>query len=237
MPLFGAIADRFKIKKKLFLVFNVLNLVAILCFAFLPMMQQKLVLRVTLDCGSGYSNIQYCSNDQGWNTTVSQFQELKSKQPIITCQVDCKPEAIEVEEFCQNDLSNHHKNHTFCKENLTESSASAISLRASLNLNKMIQVEECLFDLKVEKYAEITGKEDDLNFTGLSCFPPTKLHNCELHCPDLTPNGRAQSNSGGFTKTFWLYAFFILLAWISMAVVTSVADALCFQTLGNWMYN
>ena len=32
---------------------------------------------------------------------------------------------------------------------------------------------------------------------------------------------------------FWLFTILVLLGWISMAVVTSIADALCFQTLGK----
>jgi hypothetical protein len=32
---------------------------------------------------------------------------------------------------------------------------------------------------------------------------------------------------------FWMYGSLVVIAWIAMAVVESMADAMCFQTLGD----
>ncbi|CAL8073450.1 unnamed protein product [Orchesella dallaii] len=57
-PFFGAMADRFKRKKKLFLFFILLNLMSYLCVAFLP--QNKLERPVELECNNGVSYITQC---------------------------------------------------------------------------------------------------------------------------------------------------------------------------------
>ncbi len=57
-PVFGAVADRFKKKKMIFLFFLLLNLMAYLCVAFLP--QNPPVRPVQLDCALGQSYIRQC---------------------------------------------------------------------------------------------------------------------------------------------------------------------------------
>jgi nitrate/nitrite transporter NarK len=57
-PLFGAIADRFKKKKMIFLFFILLNLMSYLCVAFLP--QNPPERPVQLECAQGESYIRQC---------------------------------------------------------------------------------------------------------------------------------------------------------------------------------
>lgn len=76
-PFFGAMADRFKRKKKLFLFFILLNLMSYLTVAFLP--QNELVRPVKLECDSGVSYIKQCNRvpDHCGEALLDSFKPLK----------------------------------------------------------------------------------------------------------------------------------------------------------------
>lgn len=45
------------------------------------------------------------------------------------------------------------------------------------------------------------------------------------------PSDNQESHLGQYQ--FWLFFLFMSLNWIGMAVVVSIADAICFEKLGN----
>lgn len=63
---------------------------------------------------------------------------------------------------------------------------------------------------------------------------------CKIKCSDPLLSellgGVDKDNTGSddfvHHSQFWLYLFLAILSWVGMAVVCSVADALCFELLG-----
>lgn len=63
---------------------------------------------------------------------------------------------------------------------------------------------------------------------------------CKIHCndPDITELVslvNKEISNGDFVNfyQFWVYLFLAILSWVGMAVVGSVADAVCFEMLGK----
>lgn len=243
MPLFGSIADRYKIKKKLFLVFNVINLLAILCFAILTVTETKTRRPVILECGQGTSYVSHCHHtlqDQ-WNSTAIQIKilnELSQKDYPIVCQLDCVASRKEKNDFCSAIFNDKNPPLEMCVQNTSALETIPVSFRATLDFKKLMPLEACMW-IKIDSISENQDEVDDVD-RSISCYPEEKLEDCHINCPDLHSANVAmvdlESGETGnelSSRSFWLYATFTVIAWIAMAVVTSVADALCFQTLGN----
>lgn len=76
----------------------------------------------------------------------------------------------------------------------------------------------------------------EFSSSGLSCSEKSILEDCEITCESNRLDFRLQKipeQDNSYSGIFWSYAFLVMINWIAMAVVTSVADALCFQTLGK----
>ena len=138
-PLFGAIADHYRIKKKLFLICIALNAASLLGFAILP-----------------YDQAVGTEDNEALLHACEQRQEITSQSNATTYQ------------------------------NLTADSQET----ATLGHNRTL----------------LTGRKETGQYdAGISFDSPI----------------------------FWLFTILVLSGWVSMAVVTSIADALCFQTLGK----
>lgn len=241
MPLFGSIADRYKIKKKLFLVFNVINLVAILCFAILTATETKTRRPVILECGQGTSYISHChhTNQDQWNSIQMKIlDELSTKNYPIVCQLDCVASRKERDDFCTAIFNHETPQLEMCVQNSSSLETIPVSFRATLDFQKLMPLEACIW-IKIDSISENQDEVPDID-RSISCYPKQKLEDCHINCPDLQSANIAmvelESGETGkelSSRSFWLYASFTVIAWIAMAVVTSVADALCFQTLGN----
>lgn len=65
---------------------------------------------------------------------------------------------------------------------------------------------------------------------------------CEIHCQDSTVtqllNEEITPEPADATSLYQFWVFFVLLAasWVGMAVVVSVADAICFEILGKFFF-
>ena len=62
---------------------------------------------------------------------------------------------------------------------------------------------------------------------------------CNIHCDDskltelLSQTNKEESHENFVNfYQFWVYLFLAIIGWVGMAVVTSVADAVCFEILG-----
>lgn len=243
MPLFGFIADRFKIKKKLFLLFNIINLIAILCFAILTSSEANNNRPMKVECRAGASYIRHCHQDTNtsWNATVVRekiLEELHTKDYPIVCQVDCATNPEEINKFCYSIFRGNRSPPRICEENRTLEDSTQAAFKVLLKFSKVVPLENCI-DIPVDKIG-ILDEDLETRARGLSCEPPANFDHCQINCPDLpsanmamVENDNHESGDDIYTRAFWLYVFLAILGWIAMSVVTSVADALCFQTLGK----
>ncbi|ODM87098.1 Major facilitator superfamily domain-containing protein 6 [Orchesella cincta] len=245
MPLFGMIADRFKIKKKLFLVFNILNLLALLCFPLLSLTESRTSRPVHIECGEGASHIKHChasntSHILEWSSDSAKeriLQEYSSKSCLTSCQIECQASVDELVNFCDalltHTITGDYDLPSFCTKNDSTTAATIpLSFMAQLDFATTMPLEDCIF-FQLDSIAE-RKQDEGFAYRPLSCLPMQKITNCQINCPHFySANQAMEITDNNMSPAFWLYALFTLLAWIAMAVVTSVADALCFQTLGS----
>lgn len=303
-PFFGAMADRFKRKKKLFLFFILLNLMSYLCVAFLP--QNELERPVFLECGYGVSYIKQCTRlnvpdqcgaalldsfkppefhedqrlkglpDQGNNASVEdEFYEV--------CNGTCEFRGfVEGVNFCthvinhnvpqpcyrvlaghpvletprtdaiqyapaERDVPSHSQSHGNKSttgprqpgegpedtEDLEEEEDDRVTFdfKVKLKITRATLQDRCL-------YMPIGEINFDQEYRGLSCNTPAVLKKCHIDCgnnPALNSHLNTIHSETELldSMNFWLYGSLVVIAWIAMAVVESLSDALCFQTLGD----
>lgn len=115
MPLFGAIADRFKMKKQLFLIFNLINFVVVMLFAFLPTVIPT--RNVAFECGVGTSYL--LQNRTGFQAGVKNkcnvseiLLSSQSEHSLDLCNLKCDVTHLERQELCQVFLGGHKP--SFC---------------------------------------------------------------------------------------------------------------------------
>ena len=89
-PIFGAIADRWRLQKILFLAFQVLTVISFFVIQFIPQIPSTARL-ATLDCDA-VTYFKMCSNDID-NCTAAGLMAETSGSEIISCQVSvlCSP--------------------------------------------------------------------------------------------------------------------------------------------------
>ncbi|OWR42756.1 hypothetical protein KGM_206793 [Danaus plexippus plexippus] len=85
-PLFGVIADRFKIQKSIFILFQVVTIVSFLAIYFIPETGMK--TSVELDCGNGVTFLRSCyeSNSQ---VDMCKVTVLENKNETAVCKMKC----------------------------------------------------------------------------------------------------------------------------------------------------
>ncbi|KAL1445887.1 hypothetical protein WDU94_003558, partial [Cyamophila willieti] len=83
-PFFGAISDRFKVQKPLFLAFILLTASTFYCILYIPNVQSESLVK--LECGEGRSSFQYCSN-QSADTCLRKKILESSNETIYHCEV------------------------------------------------------------------------------------------------------------------------------------------------------
>jgi hypothetical protein len=237
MPLFGVIADRFKIKRKLFLLFNIISFISLMSFAFLP--QAEPVRPVSIECNEGLSFIvQAGSTTNGQNEKCNQTDigAFKIAGLIETCDLACSIMESERSQFCDNFLGSIKP--SFCSKidegyKFDENHTFRVEMSARLKVDEAMAVQDVLYlpiDVVKDKGSGQAG--------GYSCAYKSTIQHCQINCNDdpslnLRLQKLAPISDVYSSGVFWAYVFLVLIAWIGFAVVTSVADALCFQTLGK----
>lgn len=242
MPLFGAIADKFNIKKPLFLFFNVLNTIAFLSFAFLPSLTPTRSRNVEFHCNEESSYLLQCPGGEVnvfhamKNISLFIEEDLMNTQKLATenCVVQCSVTSPEKQILCSNFFGKMKG--SYCDESVED--VSSIEFNILLKLSQIQIQNDCFL-------FPFSGKNDSLSETNneleYSCISNLILPNssCSINCPHNSKlnhhleKGAGKPSINFLSYTFGIYSLLVLLAWICMAVVTSVADALCFETLGD----
>jgi len=251
-PVFGAIADRFKAKKKLFLAFNLVMVVFLSGFRFLP--QTQVTRHVALECKHNLNSndTQYesyitynATKDQNQcNSNQESLSETNNSSVILisseTCRLNCILSSTESEIFCATYFNSTNQPRICNGEELPTS----ISLELNVNPTKEEHSSNATFynvdfqNINISEKDIIYNKESFFSSCGkLSAFP-----NCFIDC-NQNPNFNKNFEKVETTvdeefhksKIFWLYAMLIIFCWIAFTVVNSVGDTLTFQTLGKFV--
>lgn len=218
-PLMGTLADKFRCRKMIFLIAQVVAAVAFFAMIFLPELPQpNNIKQAHFACDASEAVIDICLDKQDKHA-LNRIQTIETEE--VTCQMSCDLTELQSDVVCKNWFA--LKN---CKYPLN-----SINFTAHIPINHTVQLGHCLY-FKV------------LNVTlgnGNTVYPLCPLYHdvstsCSINCSAGVINNMftkvEQQNVSSYYQ-FWLLLSIYLIAWIGQAVTVSVADTLCFQLLGN----
>ncbi|XP_015438217.1 PREDICTED: major facilitator superfamily domain-containing protein 6 [Dufourea novaeangliae] len=225
-PLFGGLADKFKIHKTLFLIFQIVVAIAMFTIHFIPEIDKS--ANVALTC-NGDASLEICSKN-GFSDTVIHSVITEKNHLNVSCQVSCKANKDIYTEIC-----NHWKATQFC--NLANSSvisdSETFKFIAGFDEFHDLYIKNCV-DIRILSATfsdNIVHKPACVNYTRTTCV--TTCHNNPsfnqlLEEADVFHN-TTQSSAYQFHSFLWA----TVISWIGMSVVVTVADAICFNLLGT----
>lgn len=219
-PIFGAIADRFRRQKFLFLLFQLLIIVSFASILLIPSIPAK----TEFHCHEGENLLKACPSnlDRLSNKTL----EGVITNPSVTtfnCRMKCQ----------KNDLWS-----SVCKNwnvtGLCESGDHHVKIDTRVARNKVTFLDKCFYLL----FHNGTIDNHDTSFFCPGNHSDAKIFkmDCDAKCDDETvmevisgaPDGQVKS-----TYQFKVFFALLIVSWAGMAVVVSVGDAICFEMLGD----
>ncbi|KAL7291114.1 hypothetical protein TKK_0015243 [Trichogramma kaykai] len=228
-PLFGGLADRFKLHKQFFIIFQIVLAIAFLVMNFIPELDFN--QNATLKCnGDTFLNI--CSN--------STF-EYKGKDRNTSCHLTCKvTNFTDYEGMCRTwNIDSKYCNQTIKPEEIN--TLQNIEFDAYFNTIDMLSVPSkrypgsCL-EIKIASAAIGSGTKHKTFCDEYSFNMP-----CSVQCPNIPSLDEMIKNdlmenypkTESYSRNFYWFLWASIVSWVGMAIVVSIADAICFNLLGN----
>lgn len=222
-PIFGAIADRWRLQKILFLAFQILTVISFFVIQFIPEIHST-ARSATLDC-DGVTYFRVCSNNID-SCTAARLMAETSSNDTLSCELKCAADAAFLKEVCEvwNIAS-------YCGSN---SDNNLLQFDAEVPVVHTLQTElkngSCLH---FRVYRVSVGASSQVPYCRT-----LNMAQCKVQCSDAAINEvfmDSAANDGNITDLyqFWLFFLLMVINWVSMAVVVSVGDAICFEMLGN----
>lgn len=223
-PIMGGIADKYKMKKTLFITFQIFMGAALLGINFIPAIPKD--SRVHFSCGH---NTTVFDTIVGNNTIEDKCAATKimsslKNQDDFRCQLSCNAsDSKMLETMCKYWLHGLQ----FCLENK----------QTTLDLSAVVPKEriEVLEDFMVFRVANV-GLSDG-SVSKPICPPHHQISLiCDMNCDSYAVNDvvsvpRIENTDVVHVYQFWVFLFLAIFAWVGMAVVVSISDAICFELL------
>ncbi|XP_031840492.1 sugar baby transporter [Nomia melanderi] len=224
-PLFGGLADKFKIHKILFLIFQAVTAIAMFTIHFIPEIDKS--ANVTLTC-NGYGSVEICSKN-GFSDRVM-HNVITEYHLNVSCQMSCKGTKEFYTEICE-----HWNARQFC--NLTDT-----SIISDYKTFKFTVGFDEYYDLNLKQCVDVrmltATFEDNIihkpacqNYVKTTCA--TTCHNNSIFNQLLEEAYIPYNSTQVSGYQFYSFLWATIISWIGMAVVVSVADAICFNLLGT----
>ncbi|XP_076649991.1 sugar baby transporter [Halictus rubicundus] len=222
-PLFGGLADKYKIHKTLFLLFQVVVAIAMFSIHFIPEIDKG--VNVTFNC-KGVASVQICSKNGFSNDVV---QSVVEKHKNVSCQLSCKATPDIYTEIC-----NSWKAKQFCnKVNSSISDTETVNFSIGFDEFYDFPIKTCI-DIHIR-----TATFSDGIVHAALCDKYIRT-SCIITCHDnpvfhqlLEKADTSQNTAQTSGYQFHSFLCATIISWIGMAVVVSVADAICFNLLGT----
>ncbi|XP_050300560.1 major facilitator superfamily domain-containing protein 6 [Anthonomus grandis grandis] len=232
-PVFGAIADRFKCQKILFLIAQLLTAAAFLALFFST--RSPLEAQVSLNCAHNQLTIQNLDD-----TTVDSklLAKIQSKQQSTTCELTCQMTAKDLTTLCHE-----WKLMQYCDKSSDDLVprlvyfSSQVPLHQTIFLRKQFNVAKNVSEGNIGfKVESIRQNEQVLS---PNCSGSTTLKStCNMGCNDtdvnaLLLNAEIPDNVLYGTYQFWAFLLLMITAWVGQAIAVSIGDTICFEMLGD----
>lgn len=218
-PFFGAIADRFHRQKFLFLLFQLLVVVAFSCILLIPAVPTQ----TELHCHEGVTLIKFCSSNLVNNCTKDSIIHNPSNQ-TFQCRMRCRKNDL-WPSMCGN----------WNIPGLCDASSNNVIIDTNIARNKITLGFDDCFDFMFYN-ATINNQNTSLFCPGHHTDEAIFKMKCGLTCEDDSINeilSGATDDQVKSTYQFWTFFSLLTLSWAGMAVVVSVGDAICFEMLGD----
>ncbi|KAK0177252.1 hypothetical protein PV328_001324 [Microctonus aethiopoides] len=226
-PLFGGLADKFRLHKVFFLAFQAIFTIAFFTIYFIPKIPHQNNANVTLTCDHAEAYLEVCSNDF---TNEVLNPVIDSSITNTSCYLSCLGSSKAYQQLC------HGWNMTkYC--NMTNSSDvldSKFNIITHFNMKENLPLKDCLnIHMRNASYNE--NSELHLPICD-SLFRTTCILNCSKS-PDMDELlSKVSDKTNQYeTHTYQFHSFLwaATIAWVGMAVVVTIADAICIDLLGD----
>lgn len=218
----GALADRFRIKKILFLTFQIITAVALFPICFIPKLPN-----VRFACEDGGAVLDTSPVNFGTHPTqiIPQLVHEKGENGTISCNIQCPMNST------NEDWATIHNFWSGLKSLPRESQ---FTFTAKLAVARADVLDDVFLYFPVHE-VEVSGIKS-------RAVCPNRTyslsHVCEMSCDSkvlrnlLESRKESVADVAGFYQ-FWLFFILAIFAWVGMAVVVSIGDAICFEILGK----
>jgi hypothetical protein len=230
-PVFGAFADRWKWHKQFFLIFLALTGLLFFGINFIPETSMEDGPGSSLDCGAE-TVIKSCGHIPD-DCAIHRLLAATGNETTM-CYLNC-PKVNTTEwdhELCESwNLEQYCASPANSSGNVQNQTRN-LEFHASIPLYHTLMVKDCLY-FKVK-----TAFFETENVTPF-CTKPISTKECKVTCDQIAVNELLNKRPIVddavllASPNLWLFSFGMLTSWISMAVVTSIGDAICFEMLGK----
>ncbi|XP_071557243.1 major facilitator superfamily domain-containing protein 6 [Temnothorax nylanderi] len=210
-PLFGSLADKFKLHKTFFLIFEAILTIAFFSIYFIPEMDRS--ASVTLICDNDLPYLEICPKMEFSKKALSNvILEVHSN---AACQLTCRgvPHG-----FLELSGKNVSVNSTF-------------EFGAGFDVYQDLHTKDCV-DVRLRTFLDGTAHVPVCGGQlRTSCTATCRNNSAFNHL--LQEAKDSQSDISHSTYQFHIFLWAAIISWIGMAVVVSIADAICFDLLGH----
>ncbi|KAL0103099.1 hypothetical protein PUN28_017440 [Cardiocondyla obscurior] len=209
-PLFGTLADKFKLHKTFFLIFQVMLAAAFFSVYFIPEIDRR--ANVILICDNDLPYLEICPQIKFSKKVLNNV--ISETHTDAACQVSCKGVS---HGFLQLSGKNVSVNGTF-------------DFGAGFDVYQDLLTRDCV-DVRLRTFIDGTAH---IPVCGgklrTSCMATCRNNTAFNHLMQEAKDSRSDARHS--TYQFHLFLWAAVISWIGMAVVVSIADAICFDLLG-----
>ncbi|XP_041987647.1 major facilitator superfamily domain-containing protein 6 [Aricia agestis] len=226
-PLFGVIADRFKIQKLLFILFQVLTIVSFGAIYFIPPAAAPAAApAVALGCEAGAVALRVCPH-----RPLLDSPHLQTPNCTVRCDMSsaawralCGAWPVRARNAALQDVGIWD-----------DCPVSANGGRLELHTAHLRDDDRCTY-LAVQHMRRDDGVlvlgDDACSPAAASRYEPLPAA-CDLVCYTIAPREESAGAGSPYTRQFGLFFALMIASWVGQAVVVTFADAICFGVLGD----
>ncbi|XP_033223458.1 major facilitator superfamily domain-containing protein 6 isoform X2 [Belonocnema kinseyi] len=221
-PLFGSLADKYKLHKSFFLFFQALIAISFFTMYFIP--EVDTTADANLRCDSGDAFLEVCPEQiqQPFSADILEGVLNKNKSEGY-----CQVSFCQICEFPSKIHNITRMDWRHCIDGVP------FNFTAQFNTLHDIVLGTCV-NVKVER-ALLSNGNSNRPFCSSHILTP-----CRISCPKFPPMDnllREAKNSTTFSQSstyqFHVFLWAAIASWVGMAVVVSIGDAICFNLLGG----
>ncbi|XP_011259803.1 major facilitator superfamily domain-containing protein 6 isoform X2 [Camponotus floridanus] len=211
-PLFGSLADKFKLHKTFFLIFQAILTIAFFSIYFIPEIDRS--ASITLICNKNIPFLKICPQKQFTHKALSAIME--NIHSDLVCQLSCERAPHGYLELSGKNVSMNSK----------------FKFSAQFDIFKDFITDNCV-DVNVHEFMDVYG-DAHMPICGdqLRTKCTATCHNSSAFNHLLLETKDSKADTRQSTYQFHLFLWAAIISWIGMAVVVSIADAICFDLLG-----